>query len=44
MLKVESRLQYDVVDVVLVFLVLTLNIFQTCSSVSIVDFDQVITG
>ena len=44
MLKVERRLQYDVVDVVLVFLVLALNIFQTCSSVSIVDFDQVITG
>ena len=44
MLKVESRLQYDVVDVVLVFLVLAWNIFQTCSSVSIVDFDQVITG
>ena len=44
MLKVERRLQYDVVDVVLVFLVLALNIFQICSSVSIVDFDQVITG
>ena len=44
MFKVERRFQFDVVDIVLVFLVLALNIIQTCSSVSIVDFDQVITG
>ena len=44
MFKVESRFQYDVVDIVMVFLVLALNIFQPCSSISIVDFDQVITG
>ena len=34
MFKVERRFQYDVVDIVLLFLVLALNIFQTCSSVS----------
>ena len=44
MFKVERRFQFDIVDIVLVFLVLALNIFQTCSNVSIVDFDQVITG
>ena len=44
MFKVERRFQFDIVDIVLVFLVLALNIFQTCSSVSIADFDRVITG
>ena len=42
--KDERRFQYDVVDTFLVYLVLALHIFQPCSSVSIVDFDQVITG
>ena len=43
MFKIECRFQFDVVDIVLVFLVLALSIFQTCSSVSIVEFVQVIT-
>ena len=41
--KVRHRHQYNVVDTVLVFLVLALNIFQNCSSVSIAEFDQEIT-
>ena len=44
MFKVERRQQYDVVDIVPGFLVLALNIFQTCFSISIVDFNQVIIG
>ena len=42
--KDKRRFQYDVVDTFLVYLVLALHIFQPFSSVSIVDFDQVITG
>ena len=42
MFKVNNKkTQNDVSDVVLVFLLLTLNIFHIFSSVSIVDFDQV---
>ena len=38
--KLTIKLQNDTTDVVLVFLLLTLNIFHTFSSLSIVDFDQ----
>ena len=42
MVKVNNKkAQNDIKDVVLVFLFLTLNIFRTISSVSIVDFEQV---
>ena len=42
MFKVNKRKTIDVVDVVLVFLLLKLNLFQTFfSSVSIVEFEQV---
>ena len=40
--KTPERRQNDVIDVVLVSFLLTLNIFQTLSSVSIVDFEHVI--
>ena len=33
--------QTDIIDVVLVFLLLTLNIFHTVSSVSIINFEKV---
>ena len=37
----NKKTQNDANDVVLVFLLLTLNIFHTFFSASIVDFDQV---
>ena len=40
--KTPERRQNDVIGVVLVSFLLTLNIFQTLSSVSIVDFEHVI--
>ena len=40
-LKLTIKHQNDVIDVNLAFLLLTLNIFPTFSSVSIVDFEQV---
>ena len=33
--------QNDIIDVVLVFLLLTLNIFHTVSSASIINFEEV---
>ena len=39
--KVAGLQTFEVTDVVVVFLMLTLNIFHTFSSVSIVDFEQV---
>ena len=39
--KLAIKHQNDVTDVVLVFLLLTLNIFHKFSNVSIVDFEQV---
>ena len=41
MFKVNNKNTRNVIDVVLVFLLLTLNIFHTFSSVSIADFEQV---
>ena len=41
MFKAYSKNENDVIDVVLVFLLLTLNIFYTFFSVSIVYFEQV---
>ena len=38
--KLTIKLQNDATDGGLVFLLLTLNIFHTFSSLSIVDFDQ----
>ena len=40
----NKKTQNDANDVVLVFLLLTLNIFHTFFSASIVDFDQVNAG
>ena len=43
--SLEQRHQKDVIDVVLVLLLLTLNSFHTwCSGVSIVDFQQANAG
>ena len=39
--KLTIKTQSDVIDVVLVLLLLTLNLFQTFFSVSFVDFEQV---
>ena len=41
-LNLGVKYQDNNINTILVFLVLALNIFQTCSIVSIVDFDQVI--
>ena len=42
MFKVNDKnTRNDVIAVVLMFLMLTLNIFHTFSSVSVVDFEQV---
>ena len=37
----DTKIQLTAIDIVLVFLLLTLYIFHTFSSVSIVDFEQV---
>ena len=39
--KLTIKHQNNVIDVILMFLLLTMNIFHTFSSVSIVDFEQV---
>ena len=41
MFEVNNNNTIDAIDVVLVFLLLTLNIFDAFFSVSIVDFEQV---
>ena len=44
LLKVNNRNNKDTRKIVLVSLLLTLNIFHTFSSVSIVDFEHVMAG
>ena len=44
MFKVKSKDTRTTSDVVLVFLLLTLNMFHTCSSVSIVNFEHLDAG